>query len=134
MSSHSYLDCELGNRAGEDGTPLTSYDTLHSLFSTTLANLMLIHSHDSPIETGLIPSYQRGAFLLNSSDASPRIKMGMAQPGPSLGPGPMASRPILGVMGRLISPKCYGLDGPFGIMGRPKYFSIILNHEYYQHF
>ena len=59
------------------------------------------------------------------------VKMGMDRSGPGLGPGPMALRPILGVMGRLISPKCYGLDGPFGIMGRPKYFSIILNHEYY---
>ena len=62
------------------------------------------------------------------------VKMGMGRPGPGLGPGPMASRPILGVMGRPISPRCYGIDGPLGIMGRPKYFSIILNHEYYQHF
>ena len=53
------------------------------------------------------------------------LKKGMGQPGPSLGPDPMASRPILRVMGRPISPICYGLDGPFGIMGRPKYFSII---------
>ena len=62
------------------------------------------------------------------------LKKGMGQPGPSLGPDPMASRPILRVMDRPISPICYGLDGPFGIMGRPKYFYIILNHEYYQHF
>ena len=44
------------------------------------------------------------------------------------------SWPIIGVMGRPISPRCYGLNDPLGIMGRPKYFSIILNHEYYQHF
>ena len=63
-----------------------------------------------------------------------QFKMGMGRPGPGLVPGPMASRPILGVMRRSISPRCYGLDGPLGIMDRPKYFSIILNHEYYQHF
>jgi len=63
-----------------------------------------------------------------------KLKMGMGRPGPGLGPGPMASRPIPGVMGRPISPRCYGLDGPLGIMGRPKYFSIILNQEYYEHF
>ena len=59
---------------------------------------------------------------------------GMGRPGPSLEPGPMTSSLILGVMGLPISPRCYSLDGPLGIMGRPKYFSIILNHEYYQHF
>ena len=54
---------------------------------------------------------------------------------PVFGPGPMALRPILGVMGRPIFPRCYGLDGLLGIMGRPKYFFfIILNYEYYQHF
>ena len=68
------------------------------------------------------------------SDSWQRLKMGMGQPGPGLGPGPMASRPILGVMGRPISSRCYGLDGPLCIMGRPKYFSIILNYEYYEHF
>jgi len=60
--------------------------------------------------------------------------MEMGRAGPSLGPGPMASMPIPGVMDRPISPKCYGFDGPLGIMSRPKYFSIILNHEYYEHF
>ena len=60
--------------------------------------------------------------------------MGMGRLGPGLGPGAMASRPILGVMGRPISLRCYDFDGPLGIMGRPKYFSIILNHEYYEHF
>ena len=44
---------------------------------------------------------------------------------PVFGPGPMALRPILGVMGRPIFPRCCGLDGPLDIMGRPKYFSII---------
>ena len=62
------------------------------------------------------------------------VKMRMGRPGPGLGPGPMASRPILRVMGRPISPRCYVFDGPLGIMGRPKYFFIILNHEYYEHF
>ena len=41
---------------------------------------------------------------------------------------------FLRVMGRPISSKCYGFDGPLSIMGRLKYFSIILNHEYYEHF
>ena len=60
--------------------------------------------------------------------------VGMGRSGPGLGPGPMASRPILGVMSRPISPRCYGLDGPLGIIGRPKYFFIIPNYEYYQYF
>ena len=55
------------------------------------------------------------------------VKMGMGRPGPSLGSGPMASSPILGVMGRPIFLKCYGLNGPLGIMGRPKYF--FYNHK-----
>ena len=50
------------------------------------------------------------------------VKMGMDRSGPGLGPGPMALRPILGVMGRPIFPICYVLDRPLGIMGRPKYF------------
>ena len=72
-------------------------------------------------------SYLTSTRLIGAQD-------GMGRPGPSFGPGPMASIPILGVMGRPISPSCYGLDGPLGIMGRPKYFSIILNYEYYEHF
>ena len=47
---------------------------------------------------------------------------GPTRPWPGLGPGPMASRPILGVMDRSIFSRCYGFDGPLGIMGRPKYF------------
>ena len=62
------------------------------------------------------------------------LKKGMGQPGPSLGPDPMASRPILRVMSRHISPRCYDFDGSLAIMGRLKYFSIIINHEYYEHF
>ena len=54
--------------------------------------------------------------------------MGMGRPDSGLGPGSMASRPILEVIGRPISPKCYGFDGPFDIRGRHKYFFIILNH------
>ena len=64
----------------------------------------------------------------------PCLKMGMGRPGPGLASGSMTSRPILGVMGRPISPKYYGLDDPLGIMSRSKYFFITLNHEYYQHF
>jgi len=64
----------------------------------------------------------------------PCLKMGMCRPGPDLASGSMTSRPVLRVMGRSISPKCYGFDDSLGIMGRPKYFSIILNHEYYEHF
>ena len=65
------------------------------------------------------------------------VKMGMGLgpgPGPGLGPGPMASSPIPGVMSRPISLRCNGFDGSLGIMSRPKYFSIILNHKYYEHF
>ena len=69
-------------------------------------------------------------FIENGSS----VKMGMGRPGPGLGPGPMALRPILEVMSRPIFPRWYGLEGSLGIMGRPKYFFIILNHEYYQHF
>ena len=62
------------------------------------------------------------------------LKMGMGRPDSGLGPGSMASRLILEVMGRPISPKYYGLNGSLDIMGRSKYFSIILNYEYYEHF
>jgi len=41
-------------------------------------------------------------------------------------PNPKASRPILGVMGRPISYKCYGLIDPVDNIGRPKYFSTHL--------
>ena len=50
--------------------------------------------------------------------------MGIERPGPGLGPGPVASRPILGDMGRPISPKDHGLIGPMGSMGQPKYFLL----------
>ena len=46
-----------------------------------------------------------------------KLKMGMGRPGPGLGPGPMASRPILGVMGRPISPWW-----PIGYYGRTQIF------------
>jgi len=83
---------------------------------------------------GFYGGNKKRQFSVPRGNASCELKMRMGRPGPGLEPGLMASRPILGVMGRPISPRCYGLDGPLDIMGRPKYFSIILNHEYYQHF
>ena len=104
------------------------------------------HDHPSlePLQLGSVWMNQRyittsaiySWCIISIARACVRLffKMGMGRPGPVFGPGPMALRPILGVMGRPIFPRCYGLDGPLGIMGRPKYFFIILNHEYYQHF
>ena len=62
------------------------------------------------------------------------FKMGIGRPGSGLGPSPMASRPILGVMGRPIFSRCYGLMAHWILWVDPNIFFIILNHEYYQHF
>ena len=57
--------------------------------------------------------------------------MGMGRPGPDLGPGPVALRPILELMGRPISPRCYGLDS---LLGRTVNMSVRYNRKKYQIF
>jgi hypothetical protein len=47
------------------------------------------------------------------------IKMGSGRPGPGLGSGPGASRPVAGAMGRPILRKPCGFTGPLGT-DRPK--------------
>ena len=64
----------------------------------------------------------------------PARKGAAGRSGPGLGPGPMALRPILGVMGRPIFSRCYGLMAHWILWVDPNIFFIILNHEYYQHF
>lgn len=44
---------------------------------------------------------------------------------------PLVSRPISRVMGRFILLKCCGSANLMGNMGRPEYFSIIIDHKYY---
>jgi hypothetical protein len=55
--------------------------------------------------------------------------MRMGRPGPGLGPGPVASRPICKATGRPKFPEAFGLAGPMGTLGpTQKYFFLICNH------
>jgi hypothetical protein len=58
------------------------------------------------------------------------LKIGLGRPGHGLGPGPVASRPVSGAMGRPIPRKPCGLAGQLGTQGQPK---IQMLYNKYKH-